>query len=58
LPLFMEKYLPFTVTKYSILPNMRVIGEQMIQRYKPKHLDIDISILYLTKEGYEEIYFE
>lgn len=46
------------VTKYSILSNMRVIGEQMIQRFKPKHLDIDISILYLTKEGYEEIYFE
>lgn len=46
------------VTKYSILPNMRVIGEQMIQRYKPKHLDIDMSVLFLTNNGYEEIYFE
>jgi transcriptional regulator with XRE-family HTH domain len=46
------------VTKYSILTNLRMIGEQMIQQYNPRHLDIEISVLYLTGDGYEELFFQ
>jgi len=46
------------VTKYSILTNMRVIGQQMIERYNPRHLDIELSVIYLTRDGYEELFFQ
>ncbi len=46
------------VTKYSILTNMRIIGEQMIHQYNPRHLDIELSVIYLTRDGYEEIFFQ
>lgn len=46
------------VTKYSILTNIRMLGEQMIDRYKPCHLDVELSVIYLTGEGYKELFFQ
>jgi hypothetical protein len=46
------------VTKYSILTIMRVIGQQMIERYNPRHIDIELSVLYLVRDGYEELFFQ
>jgi|GEM_PF-1708106 len=46
------------VTKYSILTNLRILGEQMSRRYHPKHLNVELSVLYLTHEGYEELFFQ
>jgi hypothetical protein len=53
LAVFQEK-----VTKYLILTNMRIIGEQMIHQYNPRHLDIELSVLYLPRDDYEEIFFQ
>lgn len=49
---------PGPVTKYSILINFRILGEQLVQRFKNIKLNIDMSVLFLTKDGYEEIFFE
>ena len=46
------------VTKYSILINVRTIGEQLIQKYKNIRLNVEMSIIFLTDNGYEEIFFE
>jgi len=46
------------VTKYSLLVNYRVIGDQLVQRFKNIKLNIDMSVLFLTENGYEEICFE
>lgn len=46
------------VTKYSVLTNLRILGEQMSRRYHPKHLNVELSVLYLTHEGYEEVFFQ
>ncbi|MEL7658364.1 MAG: hypothetical protein AAGU75_20920, partial [Bacillota bacterium] len=45
------------ITKYSIVVDHRVIAEQLIQRFKPIHLDIQISIILLTRNGFDELYF-
>jgi len=46
------------VTKYSLFINLRAIGEQLIDRYKNIKVNIDMSILFLTDDGYEEIFFQ
>lgn len=46
------------VTKYSLFLNLRVIGEQLIQRFKNIRLDVEMSLIFLTEDGYEEIFFE
>lgn len=45
------------ITKYSIVINHRAIAEQLVDRFKPVHLDIEISIVLLTSDGFEELYF-
>lgn len=45
------------ITKYSIVMDRRVIAEQMIDRFKPVHLDIEISIIVLTNDGFDEFNF-
>lgn len=45
------------ITKYSIVLDQRMIAEQLIQRYRPMHLDIQISIILLTRKGFEELCF-
>lgn len=45
------------ITKYSIVLQHRLIAEQLINRYKPIHLNIKISIILLKANGYEELYF-
>jgi transcriptional regulator with XRE-family HTH domain len=45
------------VTKYSIVFDRRVIAEDFIQRYKPIHLNVELSFLLLTDKGYEELKF-
>ena len=47
-----------SVTKYSILINFRAIGEQLIQKYKNSRLNVEMSIIIFTDNGYEEIFFE
>ncbi len=46
------------VTKYSLFINIRDIGDQLIQRYKNIRLNIEMSIISLSDEGYDEISFE
>lgn len=45
------------ITKYSIVIQYRAIAEQLIQRFKPIHLNIDMSIILLSEDGFEELYF-
>lgn len=46
------------VTKYSILLNMESAATELIERYSLKHLNLDVSVLYLTDDGYEELFFK
>lgn len=45
------------ITKYSIVMDRRILAEQMIDRFKPVHLDIEISIIVLTNDGFDEFNF-
>lgn len=45
------------ITKYSIVIDHRILAEQMINRFKPVHLDIEISIIVLKNDGFDEINF-
>lgn len=45
------------VTKYSIMLNMESAARELIEKYTLKHLKIRVSALYLTDDGYEEIFF-
>ncbi|MDF2854651.1 MAG: Transcriptional regulator, HTH-type [Neobacillus sp.] len=45
------------ITKYSIVMDRRILAEQMIDRFKPVHLDIEISIIVLTNDGFNEFKF-
>ena len=45
------------ITKYSIVMDHRILAKQMIDRFKPVHLDIEISIIVLTSDGFDEFYF-
>lgn len=45
------------ITKYSIVMDHRIMAEQMIERFKPVHLDIEISIVILTNDGFDEFNF-
>lgn len=45
------------ITKYSIVMDHRILAEQMINRFKPVHLDIEISIIVLKNDGFDEINF-
>lgn len=44
------------ITKYSIVIDRRIIAEQFLQ-FKPTHIDIEISIIVLNKNGFEELFF-
>ena len=45
------------ITKYSLVIDHRILAEQMINRFKPVHLDIEISIIVLKNDGFDEINF-
>ena len=45
------------ITKYSIVMDHHIWAEQMIDSFKPVHLDIEISIIVLTSDGFDEFYF-
>lgn len=45
------------ITKYSIVMDRRIMAEQIIERFKPVHLDVEISIIVLTDSGYDEFNF-
>ena len=46
------------LTKYSILLNIESSARELIERYKLPHLNIDVSVLFLTDNGYEELFFQ
>lgn len=46
------------ITKFSIVMEKRILADQLIQRFKPAHLNIDVSILILTNDGFRELNFE
>lgn len=46
------------VSKYSILLNMESAAMELIKKYKLTHLNVDVSVLFLTDDGYKEIYFD
>lgn len=46
------------LTKYSILLNIESSARELIERYKLPHLNIDVSVLFLTDDGYEELFFQ
>ena len=39
------------------IPSERVLAEQMLNRFKPVHLDIKISIIVFTNDGFDELFF-
>ena len=45
------------ITKYSIVIDRSVLAEQVIERFKPVHLDIEIIIIVLTDSGFNEFNF-
>lgn len=45
------------ITKYSIVIDNRLLAQQLIERYKPTHLNIQISALVLKRTGFEELFF-
>lgn len=45
------------ITKYSIVMDRRIIAEQIIERFNPVHLDVEISIIVLTDSGFDEFNF-
>lgn len=45
------------ITKYSIVMDHCILAEQMTNRFKPVHLDIEISIIVLKNDGFDEINF-
>lgn len=45
------------ITKYSIVLQRRIVAEQLIERFKPMHLNIQISIIYFTSDSFKELYF-
>jgi len=46
------------ITKYSIVMDHRMLAEQLINRFKPVHLNIEISIIILAKDEFEELHFK
>lgn len=45
------------ITKYSIVTERREIAEQYL-KFKPTHIDIEISFIILNKNGFEELFFD
>ena len=45
------------ITRYSIVMDHRILAEQLIDRFKPVHLDIEVSIIILTNDGFNEFNF-
>ena len=45
------------ITKYSIVLDNRLLAQQLIERYKPMHLNIEISALVLKRNGFDELFF-
>lgn len=45
------------ITKYSIVMKHSVVAQQFL-RFKPIHLDVEISIIVLKNDGYEELFFK
>jgi transcriptional regulator with XRE-family HTH domain len=46
------------ITKYSIVLQRHAIAKQLIERYKPVHLNIELSFILLTDDGYDELKFK
>ena len=46
------------ITKYSIVMDHRMLAEQLINRFKPVHLNIEISIIILANDGFNELNFK
>ena len=46
------------VTKYSVLINLESAATELIEKFSLKHLNLDVSVLYLTDDGYEELFFK
>lgn len=44
------------ITKYSIVIQEHITDEQLL-KLKPIHLDIEVSIIVLTADGYEKLFF-
>ena len=44
------------ITKYSIVMERRQIAEQFL-RFNPTHLDVEISLIILKEDGFEELFF-
>lgn len=44
------------VTKYSLVLEHHTIAEQFL-RFKPTHLNVEVSIIVLNEYGYEELFF-
>lgn len=44
------------ITKYSIVMEHHQIAEQFL-RFNPTHLDVEISIIILKEDGFEELFF-
>lgn len=42
------------ITKYSIVIDRHVIAEEIAKTYNPRHIDITVSIIVLTEDGFEE----
>ena len=45
------------ITKYSIVMDHYILAEQLIDKFKPVHLDIEISFIILTNDGFNELNF-
>jgi len=46
------------VTKYSVLINLESAATELIEKFSLKHLNLDVSVLFLTDNGYEELFFK
>lgn len=46
------------ITKYSILYNIDGIGDKLIKKFSARYLNVDVSLLYLTEDGYREVFFD
>ena len=46
------------ITKYSIVVENHMIARELIQKMRPIHLNIRVSVILLKDDGYEEFFFD
>jgi transcriptional regulator with XRE-family HTH domain len=46
-----------SVTKYSLLLDNKNIGYDFIDKFNKIRLNVDVSIIFLTDDGFEEVFF-